>query len=61
MERRKEIIKLENAKEPQDEMIRKVDTYIDGLRHGGDELNLIRLDDKAFQDKMEVQEQFLNN
>ena len=53
-----QIIKLENAKEPQDEMIRKVDTYIDGLRHGSDELNLIRLDDKAFQDKMEVQEQF---
>ena len=53
-----QIIKLENAKEPQDEMIRKVDTYIDGLRHGSDELNLVRLDDKAFQDKMEVQEQF---
>ena len=35
-----QIIKLENAKEPQDEMIRKVDTYIDGLRHGSDELNL---------------------
>ena len=42
-------------------MIREVDAYIDGLRHGSDELNLVRLDDKAFQDKMEVQEQFLNN
>ena len=39
-------------------MIREVDAYIDGLRHGSDKLNLVRLDDKAFQDKMEVQEQF---
>lgn len=53
-----QIIKLENAQRPQDEMIREVDAYIDGLRHGSDELNLVRLDDKAFQDKMEVQEQF---
>lgn len=53
-----QIIKLENAQKPQDEMIREVDAYIDGLRHGSDELNLVRLDDKAFQDKMEVQEQF---
>ena len=28
-------------------MIREVDAYIDGLRHGSDELNLVRLDDKA--------------
>ena len=53
-----QIIKLENAQRPQDEMIREVDAYIDGLRYGSDELNLVRLDDKAFQDKMEVQEQF---
>ena len=53
-----QIIKLENAQKPQDEMIREVDAYIDGLRYGSDELNLVRLDDKAFQDKMEVQEQF---
>ena len=53
-----QIIKLENAQRPQDEMIREVDAYIDGLRHGSDKLNLVRLDDKAFQDKMEVQEQF---
>ena len=53
-----QIIKLENAQKPQDEMIREVDAYIDGLRHGSDKLNLVRLDDKAFQDKMEVQEQF---
>lgn len=53
-----QIIKLENAQRPQDEMIREVDAYIDGLRYGSDELNLVRLDDKAFQDKMEVLEQF---
>jgi len=28
-----QIIKLENAQRPQDEMIREVDAYIDGLRH----------------------------
>ncbi len=53
-----QIIKLENAQRPQDEMIREVDAYIDGLRYGSDELNLVRLDNKAFQDKMEVLEQF---
>ena len=53
-----QIIKLENAQKPQDEMIREVDAYIDGLRYGSDELNLVRLDDKAFQDKMEVKEQY---
>lgn len=39
-----QIIKLENAQRPQDEMIREVDAYIDGLRHGSDELNLVHLD-----------------
>lgn len=28
-----QIIKLENAQKPQDEMIREVDAYIDGLRY----------------------------
>ena len=47
------IIKLENAKEPQDEMIESVSSIIEGLRYGSDKLNLVRLDDKAFQNKME--------
>ena len=46
------IIKLEDAGMPQDEMIADVDEYIKGLRFGSDELNLVSLDDKAFQMKM---------
>lgn len=48
-----QIIKLEDAKEPQDEMIASVASFIEGLRYGSDELDLVRLDDKAFQNKME--------
>ena len=46
------IIKLEDAGMPQEEMIADVDEYIKGLRFGSDELNLVSLDDKAFQMKM---------
>ena len=54
------IIKLEVAKEPQDEMIESVSSFIEGLRYGSDELNLVRLDDHAFQNKMkELDEHFL--
>ena len=53
------IIKLEDAKEPQDEMIESVASFIEGLRYGSDELNLVRLDDRAFQNKMkELEEHF---
>ena len=47
------IIKLEDAGMPQDEMIADVDGYIEGLRFGSEELDLVSLDDKAFQAKME--------
>ena len=47
------IIKLEDDGQPQDELIEKVTSYIDGLRNGSDSLKLVRLDDKAFQDKMQ--------
>ena len=46
------IIKLENAGQPHDEMIESVTSYIKGLRYGSDELKLVRLDDAAFQVKM---------
>jgi len=46
-------IKLENAGEPQDDMIETISSYIDGLRNGSSELNFIRLDDPKFQNKME--------
>lgn len=46
------IIKLEDAGEPQDTMIADINAYIDGLRNGSSELDLVRLDDRDFQDKM---------
>lgn len=52
------IIKLEDAKEPQDEMIESVSSFIEGLRYGSDELNLVRLDDKAFQNKMKELDEY---
>ena len=48
-----QIIKLEDAGMPQDEMIADVEGYIKGLRFGSEELDLVSLDDKAFQAKME--------
>ena len=47
------IIKLEDARMPQDDMIADVKGYIKGLRYGSEELDLVSLDDKAFQAKME--------
>ncbi len=47
------IIKLEISGEQEDEMIADIDSFIDGLRNGNDELNLVRLDDAAFQKKMQ--------
>lgn len=46
------IIKLEDAGMPQEEVIADVDEYIKGLRFGSEELNLVSLDDKAYQMKM---------
>lgn len=47
------IVKLEDARMPQDDMIADVKGYIKGLRFGSEELDLVSLDDKAFQIKME--------
>ena len=46
------IIKLEDAGQPHDEMIESVSSYIKGLRYGSKELNLVRLEDTSFQNKM---------
>ena len=46
------IVKLEDARMPQDDMIADVKGYIKGLRFGSEELDLVSLDDKAFQVKM---------
>ncbi|MFR8221036.1 MAG: GGDEF domain-containing protein [Blautia faecis] len=47
------IIKLEDAGTPRDDLIETVSSIIDGLRNSSDSLNLVRLNDKAFQTKMD--------
>ena len=47
------LIKLELSTQQENEMIREIRTFIDGLRNGDDELNLVRLDDVDFQNKMQ--------
>ena len=37
----------------ENEMIHDIRTFIDGLRNGNDELNLVRLNDVDFQNKMQ--------
>ena len=53
------MVKLENAGQPQDKMRGTIASYINGLQNGSDELNFVRLDDNAFQNKMvELDEYF---
>ena len=47
------LVKMEIAGQAEDEMITSVESFINGLRFGDDELTLVRLDDKDFQTKME--------
>ena len=47
------MIKLENSGTPRDDLIDTISSIIDGLRNGSDTLNLVRLNDKAFQSKMD--------
>lgn len=46
------IVKLEISGQQEDEMLHDVESFIDGLRNGNEELNLVRLNDTVFQDKM---------
>lgn len=46
------IVKMEVSGLAQDKMIEDVESYIDGLRYGSDDLDLVRLDDDAYQAKM---------
>ena len=46
------IVKMEDAGLAQDKLIEAVNSYIDGLRYGSDDLDLVRLDDDAYQAKM---------
>ncbi len=47
------MVKLEISQEPQDEKYREISDYIEDLRYGSEELNLICLEDKNFQNKMD--------
>ena len=47
------LIKLELSMQQENEMIHEIRTFIDGLRNGNDELNLVRLNDVDFQNKMQ--------
>ena len=47
------LVKVEIAGEPQDKRIDTIQSYIDGLRNGSDELDFVRLNDEEFQNKMQ--------
>ena len=46
------IVKLEISGTPEDALLGDMTSYIEGLRFGSSELNLVRLDDADFQTKM---------
>ena len=46
------IVKLEISGTPEDALLGDMASYIEGLRFGSSELNLVRLDDADFQAKM---------
>ena len=46
------IVKLEISGTPEDDLLDDVASYIEGLRFGSSELDLVRLDDADFQAKM---------
>lgn len=52
------IIKLEISDQPEDGMIQDIEAFVDGLRNGNGELGLVRLDDGAFQSKMQELEEY---
>lgn len=54
------IVKLEISGEQEDDMIADIDSFIDGLRNGNDKLNLVRLDDAAFQKKMQELDEYFS-
>lgn len=54
------IVKFEISGKQEDDMIQEIESFIDGLRNGNKELNLVRLEDSDFQTKMEeLNEYFL--
>lgn len=54
------IVKFEISGKQEDDMIQEIESFIDGLRNGNKDLNLVRLEDSDFQTKMEeLNEYFL--
>ena len=47
------LVKLEISGTPEDGMLEDIESFIHGLRYGDEDLDLVRLDDRDFQDKME--------
>ena len=52
------LVKLEIVGEPQGQMIQTIESYIDGLQNGSTELNFVRLNDAAFQEKVKEQKEY---
>lgn len=52
------IIKLEIAGQKEDAMVQDIESIIHGLRSGDKKLNLVRLDDTDFQNKMKELDQY---
>ena len=48
------MVKLEISGINADPIITTLDGYIDGIQHGSDELQLVRIEDKDFQDKVQL-------
>lgn len=55
------IIKLEISGKQEDGMIRDIEEFIDGLRNGNEELDLVRLNDSDFQNKMQELDEYFSN
>lgn len=54
------IIKLEISGQQEDEMIQDIESLIDGLRNGNEELGLVRLNDADFQNKMQELDEYFS-
>ena len=54
------IVKLEMAGQPEDAMIQDIESYINGLRNGSSSLNLVKLNDADFQNKMQELDEYFS-
>lgn len=54
------IIKLEISGQQEDKMIQDIESFIDGLRNGNEELGLVCLNDADFQNKMQELDEYFS-